>query len=86
MRVSLTGKAAWLAGGPTPQDTSWETVPCECCLCKSGRFVAVDQDVPGYGRRHLAKAALREFRPFGSDAFPPPQAYGPKQKKRVARR
>lgn len=82
MRVSLTGKAAWALGGPTPRDTSWETVECGCGLCESGRFVAVDQDVPGYGPRHIAKAALREFRPFGSDAFPPPQAYGPVPKPR----
>ena len=77
MRVSLTGKAAWQLGGPTPADTEWDTVECDCGLCQSGRFVAVNQRVEGYdGWRHVTKAALREFHPFGTDAFPPPEAYG----------
>ncbi len=76
MRVSLTGKAAWIAGGPTPADTEWDTVDCDCGLCQSGRFVAVNQVLEDYGQRHVAKAALREFLPFGTDAFPPPESMG----------
>lgn len=75
MRVSLSGKAAWLLGGPTLLRTDWETVDCACELCESGRFVAVNETLPVPGQRHIAKAALREFLPFGADAYPPAQAY-----------
>lgn len=82
-RVSLTGKAAWQMGGPCLTRTDWEVVECECGLCSTGRFVAVNQEVPGYpGPRHIAKVALREFLPFGTDAFPPPQAYAPLSRRR----
>lgn len=76
-RVSLTGRAAWQLGGPTPTRTSWELVPCACELCASGRFVAVDEVVEGYGQRHICKANLREYLPFGTDALPPAEAYSP---------
>jgi hypothetical protein len=74
-RVSLTGKAAYYIGGPTPARTEWETVDCGCTLCTSGRFVALDEVLPGYGQRHILRANLREFLPFGTDAFPPVTAY-----------
>lgn len=85
MKVSLTGKAAWQLGGPTPSRVSWNTVDCSCGLCRTGRFVAVDEVVEGYGQRHIARAALREFKPFGADAFPPAEAYSPMVPKRKRR-
>lgn len=85
MHVSLTGKAAWQLGGPTPLRVSWETVECSCGLCQTGRFVAVDEVVEGYGQRHIAKTALRQFHPFGTDAFPPVQAYAPVARKNERR-
>lgn len=72
LRVSLTGKATWqIGGGPTIARKDWAVVACSCNLCASGRFVAVDEAVEGYGQRHIAVVNLREFHLFGTDAFPP---------------
>lgn len=40
-------------------DRRWTVVACECGLCASGRFVAVDElDTYGDGQRHMALAGV----------------------------
>lgn len=44
----------------------WTVVPCDCGLCKGGRFVAVDQpssDDPIKNRHILAANLVRKGRP-----------------------
>lgn len=82
--VRLTGKAAWQLGGPTPGRTEWTVVRCNCGLCSTGRFIAVDEDAVRVDPdctplRHLAIAAVqgRHHAPTVDQDFPPPEAYSP---------
>lgn len=60
-RVRLTGAFLRATGqhcGDEPRKR-WVVQSCDCALCMSGRFVALDeQSVDGDGQRHVAIANL----------------------------
>lgn len=86
--VRLTGNAAWQLGGPTPGRTSWVVMLCNCGLCRTGRFVAVDEfavrlDEDCSPCRHINVAALQgRHNPLVDQNFPPVEAYAPLPRKR----
>src|SRR5690606_7327404 len=91
VRVRLTGTAAWQMGGRGLGRTDWNAVPCDCGLCSSGRFVAVDEprhdpDPNQSPWRHLALASVHRVAGDGTlltnaeKAFPPPHAYSEVQR------
>jgi hypothetical protein len=95
VKVRLTGTAAWQMGGRGLGRTDWETVPCDCSLCQTGRFLAVDErradpDPDQSPWRHINRANVHEYSAAGriltngERAFPPAEA-GSISKKPVAR-
>jgi hypothetical protein len=64
-RVVMRGTALVAAGCMSGPDCArvWTVIECGCDLCQqsAGRLVAVDQEVDGYGWRHISKVALRHY-------------------------
>ena len=64
-RVVMRGAALMAAGCLSGSDCArvWKVVECSCDLCQqaSDRLVAVDQEVDGYGWRHIGKSAIRHY-------------------------
>lgn len=64
-RVVYRGAALYAEGKLTGPDVAriWTVIDCGCDLCQqaSDRLLAVDQEVDGYGWRHILRSKLRHY-------------------------
>lgn len=73
-RVVMRGAALIASGQYSGADCArvWTIIKCGCDLCRQApsRLVAVDQEVEGYGWRHIAVKALRHYGQPAVDELP----------------